>query len=95
MIKSYRDAGTAAVARRVRVRRLPADIQRRAQARLMMLNKAKNLGDPRVPPEFRLEALSGVRKGLHGIRVNDRWRICFCWRRGDAHDVEIADCHRR
>jgi proteic killer suppression protein len=25
--------------------------------------------------------------------VNDRWRICFRWENGDAHDVEIVDYH--
>jgi proteic killer suppression protein len=27
------------------------------------------------------------------IRINDRWRVCFVWRDGDAYDVEIADYH--
>ncbi|HEV1284409.1 MAG TPA: type II toxin-antitoxin system RelE/ParE family toxin [Bryobacteraceae bacterium] len=27
------------------------------------------------------------------IRVNDRWRICFAWRNGEAYDVEIVDYH--
>ena len=93
MIKSYRDAETEAVAKRERVRKLPADIQRRAQAKLMMLNGARGLNDLRVPPGNRLEALSGGRKGLYSIRINDRWRICFSWRRGDAYDVEIVDYH--
>jgi proteic killer suppression protein len=91
MIKSDKDAVTAAVARRERVRRFPADIQRRAQATLMMLNSARSLDDLRVPPGNRLEALSGGRKGLYSIRVSDRWRICFSWRRGDAYDVGIVD----
>ena len=93
MIKSYRDAGTEAVAKRERVRRFPADIQRRAQAKLMMLNNAKTLNDLRVPPGNRLEALSGDRRGRYSIRINERWRICFSWRRGDAWDVEIVDYH--
>jgi len=25
--------------------------------------------------------------------INDKWRICFRWRDGDALDVEIADYH--
>jgi proteic killer suppression protein len=25
--------------------------------------------------------------------VNERWRICFRWRSGDAFDVEIVDYH--
>ena len=71
----------------------PAGIQRRAQAKLMMLNNAHDLKDLRVPPGNRLEALSGDRKGQHSIRINDRWRICFSWRQGDAYGVEIVDYH--
>jgi proteic killer suppression protein len=58
-----------------------------------MLNNAQSLQDLRVPPENRLEVLTGDRKGQHGVRVNDQWRICFVWRRGDAYDVEIVDYH--
>lgn len=46
-----------------------------------------------VPLGNRLEALKGDRKGQHSIRINDRWRICFMWRQGDAFDVEIVDYH--
>ena len=35
----------------------------------------------------------GDRKGLHSVRVNDQWRICFAWRDGEAWDVEIDDYH--
>lgn len=33
------------------------------------------------------------RRGQHSIRVSDRWRICFVWRNGDAHEVELVDYH--
>jgi proteic killer suppression protein len=33
------------------------------------------------------------RAGQHGIRINNQWRVCFRWRDGDAHDVEITDYH--
>jgi len=56
-----------------------------------MLNNAQNLGDPRVPPANRLEALKGTRAGQHSIRINRQWRVCFEWREGDAHAVEIVD----
>ncbi|MBP6692177.1 MAG: type II toxin-antitoxin system RelE/ParE family toxin, partial [Xanthomonadales bacterium] len=49
--------------------------------------------DLRVPPANRLEALKGVRKGQHGIRINDQWRVCFRWKEGDAFDVTIVDYH--
>ena len=58
-----------------------------------MLNNAQNLTDLRVPPGNRLEALKGDREGSYSIRVNDQWRICFAWRDGDVHDVEIVDYH--
>jgi toxin HigB-1 len=51
------------------------------------------LNDLRAPPGDHLEALSGDRAGQHSIRINDRWRVCFVWRAGDAHEVEIIDYH--
>jgi proteic killer suppression protein len=59
-----------------------------------MLNNARDLTDLRVPPANRLERLKGGRHGQYSIRINDQWRVCFVWSRGDAYDVEIADYHR-
>jgi len=47
----------------------------------------------RSPPGNRLERLAGDRSGQHSLRINDRWRICFVWKGGDAHEVEICDYH--
>ena len=58
-----------------------------------MLNNAVKLNDLRLPPANRLEKLSGNRLGQYSIRINDRWRICFRWKDGDAYDVEIVDYH--
>jgi proteic killer suppression protein len=58
-----------------------------------MLNNAHDLGDLRIPPANRLEALKGKRKGQHSIRINDQWRICFVWTDGNANKVEIVDYH--
>lgn len=74
-------------------RKLPPDIQQAARRKLRMLNAAVTLEDLRVPPANRLEALKGDRKGQHSIRINDQWRICFLWKGGDAHEVEIVDYH--
>lgn len=59
-----------------------------------MLNNARDLTDLRVPPANRLERLKGSRQGQYSIRINDQWRVCFVWSRGDAYEVEIADYHR-
>lgn len=56
-----------------------------------MLNNARVLDDLCVPPGNRLEALSGYRAGQHSIRINQQWRICFCWEDGHAYAVEIMD----
>jgi RelE-like toxin of type II toxin-antitoxin system HigB len=45
-------------------------------------------------PSNRLERLSGDREGQYSIRINDRRRVCFRWRDGDAHDVDIVDYHK-
>lgn len=58
-----------------------------------MLDAATSLEDLRVPPANRLEKLKGHRAGQWSIRVNDQWRLCFRWRDGDAHDVELVDYH--
>ena len=93
MIRSYRDGDTRAVAERRRVKRLPWDIQRRAQRKLMILGNARTINDLRIPPGNRLEALSGDRNGQHSIRINNQWRICFVWSEGDVYQVEIVDYH--
>ena len=68
-------------------------IQRVAFRKLAILDAADVLPDLRVPPGNRLEKLAGRRAGQYSIRINDQWRICFVWRRGDAYDVEIVDYH--
>jgi proteic killer suppression protein len=56
-------------------------------------NAATSLTDLGAIRGNRLEALKGDRAGEHSIRINDRWRICFTWRDGNAHEVEIVDYH--
>lgn len=73
--------------------KLPMDIQRAALRKLLIIHSAELLEDLKVPPANRLESLRGKRSGEHSIRVNDKWRICFVWKRGDACDVEIVDYH--
>ena len=94
MIESFRCRETEAIYQREYSRRLPTDIQKTAFRKLRMLNRSSTVEDLRVPPGNRLEALSGSRRGQHSIRINDQWRICFVWRNGGAHDVEIVDYHK-
>jgi proteic killer suppression protein len=93
VIRSFRDREAESLFRRERNRALPPALQRVALRKLVQLDAAESLEDLRVPPGNRLEALRGDRKGRHTIRVNDRWRVCFVWREGDAHEVEVVGYH--
>jgi toxin HigB-1 len=68
-------------------------ITKAATRKLMMLNNATDLRDLKAPPGNHLEALKDDRKGEHSIRINDQYGVCFIFRKGNAHDVEITDYH--
>jgi proteic killer suppression protein len=93
MIKSFRDAETERLWKEEPARRIPVDLRRPALKKLQMLNAAGALGDLALLPGNRLERLRGDRKDQYSIRINDRYRVCFEWREGNAHQVEIADYH--
>ena len=93
MIRDFADREAEKLWQGTPSRRLPGDIQQVARRKLRMLNSATTLDDLRIPPANRLEVLKGGRKGQHSIRINDQWRICFRWKDGDAHSVEIIDYH--
>ena len=76
----------------VRVKKFEA-IARIVQRKLLGLRSASKLEELAAHPGNRLEALKGDRKGQHSIRINDQYRICFTWKDGSAHEVEIVDYH--
>lgn len=96
MIESWADPGTYdfwAGKKTARARRIPADVQERARKKLAALNVAISIDALRMPPSNHLEALKGDRAGQHSIRITGQWRICFVWKDGNPHDVEIVDYH--
>jgi len=92
MIRSFATKDTQAHFEDRPVRRFRA-IERVARRKLLYLNRARTLDDLQAPPGNRLETLAGDRRGQHSIRINDQWRVCFRWERGDAYDVETVDYH--
>ena len=92
VIRSFRCADTERLFRRESVRRFKA-VERQTLRKLDMLDAAADLKTLSTLPGNRLELLKGDRKGQYSIRINDRWRICFEWSDGHAHDVQIADFH--
>lgn len=93
MIASFHDRLTESIWQGQRSRILPPDIQPRALNKLRLIDAAEILEDLRNPPGNHLEALTRDRAGQHSIRINRQWRICFIWKDGQAHDVEIVDYH--
>lgn len=93
MIRSFKCKHTERIWQGQSSRKFPGDIQNRALRKLRQLDAAATLEDLRNPPGNRLEALKGDRAGQMSIRINDQWRICFQWARGDTDDVEIVDYH--
>lgn len=92
MIESFKCSDTEALYHGRRVARF-VNIQRVALRKLRQLEIATRLEDLRIPPQNRLEALKGHRKGEHSIRITDQWRVCFVWTGRDAERVEIVDYH--
>ena len=93
MIVSFRDRETERIWSGERSRRLPPSIQATALRKLRQLDEVASLAELRVFRGNRLEPLSGNRLGQFSIRINDQWRICFCWTERGPQDVEIVDYH--
>lgn len=73
--------------------RIPQELHRAAQRKLLLLDSAAQLTYLNLPPSNRLEALKGDLKGFYSIRINRQWRIIFRFENGQAYDVEITDYH--
>ena len=92
MIKRFKCRETQALFEGKRSPRF-ANIASVAIRKLQMLHVVERLESLRIPPQNRLEALKGDRKGQWSIRINDQWHVCFVWKDGAAWDVEIVDSH--
>ena len=93
MIRSDKDKLSQSIADGSIRKGFPADLVRRTQLMLAVLNAAADLNDLRSPPGNRLEKLAGDREGQHSVRINKQWRICFIWTESGPGDVEITDYH--
>ena len=93
MLKAFKCKETEKIFKGRFSNRLPQNIQRIAERKLIMVHRARELNDLRIPPANHLESLKGRRKGQHSIRINDQWRICFKWHNDGVYNIEITDYH--
>jgi toxin HigB-1 len=92
MIQSFKDADTKELFETGFNKRW-ASIQTVAIRKLDQLEAAVRLSEMRAPPGNRLEPLRSDRAGMHSVRINKQYRICFVWKVDGAHEVEITDYH--
>ncbi|MGA3210839.1 MAG: type II toxin-antitoxin system RelE/ParE family toxin [Terriglobales bacterium] len=92
MIKSFRSKATEQLFNYYHSPTFKA-FERVALRKLLQLHAATELRVLASPPGNHLEVLRKDRAGQHSIRINDKWRICFVWTDGHAHEVEIVDYH--
>jgi proteic killer suppression protein len=93
MIRTWRNAASRKVWEGDSRRFRGLDIEA-AQELLAALNVAKSLSDLSPLKSIGLHKLKGDRKDQWAMRVNDRWRVCFEFHKGDAFNVEIVDYHK-
>jgi toxin HigB-1 len=93
VIRSFATSDTERIWNCLRSRKLPHDIHKRGLLKLLMIDAATEIEDLRFPPSNGLHDLKDDRLGQHAISINKQYRICFVWKDGDAHDVEIVDYH--
>ena len=65
-----------------------------AEDLLSSLDAATSLQDLSPLKSLRLHKLQGDRAGQWAMSINGPWRICFRFKDGDAHDVQITDYHK-
>jgi proteic killer suppression protein len=97
MIHSFKDSGSQDIFNgentKAARKACPKTIWKVMGRKLDQLDSVEYLEDLKIPPANRLEALKGNRSGQQGIRINDKYRICFVWQDGKPQNVEIVDYH--
>jgi proteic killer suppression protein len=71
-----------------------AEIRKKGQVKLDMIDASISLNDLRVPPGNRLHPLTDDLVGYHSISINMQWRIIFKWNDGNASEVKITNYHK-
>jgi len=96
-IRNFKNKGTEDInygkATKEAFRILPKELHRKAQIKIARLGAVISMQDLQEIRGNLFEKLAGNRKGQYSIRINDQYRICFKWEKGNAVDVEIVDYH--
>ena len=72
---------------------LPFEIQHTARRKLRMINNSQNINDLRAISIFQITHQFFQSITERSIRINDQWRIVFCWDGSNSSEIEIIDYH--
>jgi len=94
VIRSWRNVATRKVWEGERPNRFRGLDFEAAVDLLLAQSVAKALRNLSPLKSVGLHKLKGDRRDQWAMTVNGPWRICFEFRKGDAHEVEIVDYHK-
>ena len=92
MIRTFKHAGLKRYFETGKAKRIPADMAKRIQTRLNVLNRARELRDLNLPG-FGFHALKGDRKGEYALTVTGNYRLTFRFENSDMLDLNLEDYH--
>ncbi|MBP9886278.1 MAG: type II toxin-antitoxin system RelE/ParE family toxin [Leptospiraceae bacterium] len=93
MILSFKDRDTERVFLGEYSKKLPRELHKKALTKLLAIHASNEIEELKIPPSNRLHKLEGDRKNQWSISINDKYRVCFYFRDGNANEVEITDYH--
>jgi proteic killer suppression protein len=92
MIRTFKHAGLKRYFETGKAKGIPADMAKRIQTRLNVLNRARELRDLNLPG-FGFHALKGNRKGEYALTVTGNYRLTFQFENSDVLDLNLEDYH--
>ena len=92
MIRTFKHAGLKRYFETGKAKGIPADMAKRIQTRLNVLNRARELRDLNLPG-FGFHALRGDRKGEYALTVTGNYRLTLRFENGDVLNLNLEDYH--
>jgi len=90
MIRTFKHAGLKRYFETGKAKGIPADMAKRIQTRVNVLNRARELRDLNLPG-FGFHALKGDRKGEYALTVTGNYRLTFRFENSDVLDLNLED----
>lgn len=92
MISSIRHKGLAALHWKGHAKGVSQPLVKRVRQVLALLETADMPDDMNIPG-LHLHPLKGDLKGMYSVHISGNWRMIFCFRNGNAEDVDLVDYH--